>query len=137
MTKSGSFEKGKVFRPWFWSLVRNQCHDWYRKEKGERLEPDTLVSNFPADKISDEIATDEMFMKLLQEIQRQQILETLALLHTSEREILLLWLEDLSYLEIAEAMSKTQDGVKGLLKRAKQKFANLWKEKNGREKNEK
>ncbi|OFZ12878.1 MAG: hypothetical protein A2X86_08600 [Bdellovibrionales bacterium GWA2_49_15] len=121
MTKAVTFEQGKIFRPWFWSLVRNQCHDWYRKEKGEYLD-----ENFTEE---EEDKTDEMFLQLFQKNQRQQIWETLALLQTSEREILLLWLEDLSYLEMAEVMGKSQDGVKGLLKRSKQKFAKLWEEK--------
>ncbi|MBI2519898.1 MAG: RNA polymerase sigma factor [Bdellovibrio sp.] len=126
MTKAATFEEGKIFRPWFWCIVRNQCHDWYRKEKDERLELESSSTNL----VENEGTTDEMFMQLLQKIEQRQIWETLELLRTSEREILLLWLEDLSYLEMAEVMSKSQDGVKGLLKRAKQKFAQLWREKN-------
>jgi len=123
-SKASSFDGNKAFRPWFWSLVRNQCHDWYRKEKGSSL----LLEDSLASEQSEGVLEDAPFLLLIQKIQQKRIWDIVQSLLPAERDALMLWLEELDYKEMALVLNKSPDAVKGLLKRAKQRFAKLWQE---------
>lgn len=113
--KASKFDPERKFKVWFWTLARNRLNDYWREAYQEKdLEPE-----------AEELNEDEL-EKLIQKEESQRIEQIFNSLPEVYRDILSLWLQDLSYEEIATISGKGLDAVKGSLKRAKQEFVKSW-----------
>ncbi len=94
------FELGRSFRPWFLQILRNQCRDALRRQKAgfrtERISP--LMSERMPSHADTERARRQAEAKEL-------LWQGLSRISVDHREVLVLKeLEELSYVEIAEAL---------------------------------
>lgn len=116
----GSFRDGNA-RAWFLTIVRNCCHDWHRRERGERSDlplSDDLVASLPDDRTADAGA--------IAESERARIRRAVATLSPELREtIVLREVHGLTYEEIASVLGTPIGTVMSRLSRARQRLAGV------------
>lgn len=116
-----SFREESVFSVWFWTVVRNLVNDWLRvryQAKFEEFDETTMIET-----------SESEIEKLLEKEQTQKVQEAFSQLSDSEREVLGLWLQDLSYDEMMTILDLSLDAVKGRLKRGKNNLYKLLRDK--------
>jgi RNA polymerase sigma-70 factor (ECF subfamily) len=106
-----SFKEDGIFKVWFWTVVRNQVNDYLRSRYQAKFEEYSEAYEI-------EMSESEIEKVLLKE-QSQKVQKAFALLPDVEREVMSLWLQDLSYDEMKEVLGISLDAIKGRLKRAK------------------
>lgn len=107
-----SFQEQSSISTWIHRVCLNTCVSYVRRENRHRnaIPLPELIDD------SDGTERAELWMRL-----RRQI-DTLS---KRERAVMLLWLEEFSYDDIAEVMGLTRNGVATLLHRIKQKLIKL------------
>ncbi len=116
--KSEKFDQTRTFKVWFWTLVRNRLNDHWRE----------AYQTPPMEEWADlgiEVREDEL-EKLISKESKEEVERIFFHLNESYREILSLWMQDLSYEEISKITGKSLDATKSSLKRAKQEFQKNW-----------
>lgn len=106
-----SFKEDGVFKVWFWTVVRNQVNDYLRSRYQAKFEEYTEA-------YETEVSESEIEKILLKE-KSAKVQQAFSLLPDVEKEVLSLWLQDLSYEEMRDVLGISLDAVKGRLKRGK------------------
>lgn len=115
--KAYLFKKEKSFKVWFWTVARNLLNDEFRE----------IYSEPQMEELKDVELDENELDKLLEREKQKLIEEVFYELPEVCRDILSLWLQDLSYDEMKEVTGKSLDSVKSSLKRAKQEFVARWR----------
>jgi RNA polymerase sigma-70 factor (ECF subfamily) len=109
-----NYDPEKSFRTWLWTICKNtnlDSLDKNPKRKDESLEEINI-------EISD--AEDSALDKLVNESTKESIAHVIKTLPLSQREALLLWMnDDLSFDEMGIVLQKSPQAVKNLVHRAK------------------
>jgi RNA polymerase sigma-70 factor (ECF subfamily) len=108
------YDSGKTFRTWLWTICKNTNLDALDKNPNRREE------NF--DDLESEIeAVDESALEaLVKESTKEHIADVIKKLPLSQREALLLWMnDDLNFEEMGSILQKSPQAVKNLVHRAK------------------
>jgi RNA polymerase sigma-70 factor, ECF subfamily len=110
------FDSNKPFRTWLWTICKNTNLDHLEKDKKEvQFHDENDIMNLVDESL--ESALDQ----LIEEASREQLEAVILALPLSQREALLLWMNDeLSFDEMAEILNKTSQAVKNLVHRAKE-----------------
>lgn len=99
---------GRKFSPWFYTILRNICTDFVRREMRNRTKMDALAA---------------VTQKDAPPAQQEDFDELVAALPPADREILVYrYVQDLSFQEISELMDITEDTAKKRGQRALQKL---------------
>ena len=115
-----SFRDGNA-RAWFLAIVRNCCHDWQRRERGDRS--DLPLSDDVVDTIPDDSSADA---GAIAESERARIRRAVATLSPELREtIVLREVQGLTYDEIAGVLGVPIGTVMSRLSRARQRLAGV------------
>lgn len=102
---------------WLWTIARNKAYDYTKKRKEGHID-DELLAIIPNDDLS-------VLQKLAQEASSETIRDALAKLPDSQRDAILLWMDDYNTKEMAEIMGKSEQAVKNLINRGKNKLKDL------------
>lgn len=109
------FDTTKPFRTWLWTICKNTNLDGLEKNKKENI----LYNDESIFQVVDDI--DDALDILIKEASREQLETIIKTLPLSQREALLLWMnDDMSFEEMAEVLQKTSQAVKNLIHRAKE-----------------
>lgn len=117
------FDQGLKFSSWIYRITRNQTISHFRKAKAR---PQTIASeNY--DLILEGLKTDfNLENKIDQNFQNQKLLEALGKLDFKYQEVLVLhFLENKDYSEMADILKKPVGTVGSLVNRAKKKLKQL------------
>jgi len=108
------YDPQKTFRTWLWTICKNTNLDALDKNPNRKDESfDDLESEIEA---IDDSALD----KLVKEATKEHIAEVIKKLPLSQREALLLWMnDDLNFEEMGSILQKSPQAVKNLVHRAK------------------
>ncbi len=109
-----SFRGESGLSTWIHRVCLNTCISFMRREKprkGGAIDAEPLP-DLPADEADKAEMTRRMY-------------ELIKRLKTRERAVILLWLEDFSYDEIADVMGVNRNSIATLLRRVKQKLADM------------
>ena len=108
---------------WLYRIALNTAISFVRKDKSRRSRfvsaSDEPIHDVPDTRLTRNAEADEKFAQLSQAI---------AQLNPTEKAIITLFLEDLSYERIAEVLGVTENNVGVMLHRAKKKLSTLMKE---------
>ena len=108
---------------WLYRIALNTAISFVRKDKSRRTRmvsaADQPIHDVPDTQPQPNSETGERFVQLSQAI---------AQLNATEKAIITLFLEDLSYEKIAEVLGVTENNVGVMLHRAKKKLSTLMKE---------
>lgn len=117
------YDKSRSFSTWILSIAAHYCIDQIRKRRMNLLSLDDAVYLDPPDKAPG----PEMALSTGEEQKRVRLL--LEKLSPQDRAaVIMIYWYDLSYDEIAEALSMTVGAVKSRLHRARQVMAQSWSE---------
>lgn len=109
-----SFRGESGLSTWVHRVCLNTCISYMRREKPRKA--GSTVSETLPDLPAEETGRAEMTRHMYELIKR---------LKTRERAVILLWLEDFSYDEIADVMGVNRNSIATLLRRVKQKLADM------------
>lgn len=119
------FSSKSTFSTWVYSITYNHCIDFLRRKKKERF----LIS-YDLDIIS-EIFADTDAEAQFDPPSEITVKEILRYLTENEKAILLMkYIENMSILEISEALDRSQSAIKMRLKRARTKARNMYQNDN-------
>ena len=110
------FDTHKSFRTWLWTICKNTNLDHLEKNKKEvQFHDENELLN-----LADE-TLDSALDQLIEEASRERLEAVIATLPLSQREALILWMNDgLTFDEMAEILHKSSQAVKNLIHRAKE-----------------
>lgn len=121
------FKEKSRFSTWIYSITYNFCIDFIRrKKKDPSVYVDDMLENLDVEEEIDDTFLTEVNVKRLKVILNE--------IPTKDKTILLMKYQDeMSIKEISDVLDKSESAIKMQLKRAKQKFKNIYKEnyKNG------
>jgi RNA polymerase sigma-70 factor (ECF subfamily) len=132
---SGTFEEGRLFRPWLYTIAANKARDALRSRSRKRTVQITSSS--------DEVDASQLWDALLQDTtspldvldqtqEAQRVRNTVAKMPDTLREILVLaYFKHLSYKELAEVLDIPLGTVKSRLHAAVARFARDYRELTG------
>lgn len=113
-----TYRDGAIFRPWITVMARNRLIDYHRANAlqswGQGSEIDQLIDD-----------NQEIDQQFIAKEERQQFEAALSKLQHSERELLVLWLDEFSYEEIAQVVDKSVAAIKFSLHHVKKKVNSL------------
>jgi len=114
------FDSGLKFSSWIYRIAHNKVISRWRKDKNApkvlRSEESLEIFNIIEDK-------DDFFAKLVQRDDGKEVYKILNTLKLEYKEVLILkFLEDKSYLEIADILKKPMGTIATLINRAKKQF---------------
>jgi RNA polymerase sigma factor (sigma-70 family) len=110
-----NFEHKARFSTWVYSVSYNYCIDFIRRQKKDK---DLFVDNEFAE--AHDLPDDDISDSLMLEMEAKYLLQTLDLLATDDKMMLLMKYQDnMSIKEIGEVIQKAESAVKMKLKRAK------------------
>ncbi len=114
------FDSDLKFSSWIYRIARNKVISRWRKDKNTpkvlRSEESLEIFNIIEDK-------DDFFAKLVQHDDGKEVYKILNMLKLEYKEVLVLkFLEDKSYLEIADILKKPMGTIATLINRAKKQF---------------
>lgn len=110
------------FSTWIYSITYNFCIDFIRRKKKDLSIYDDKIENYD---IEDEI--DDSFLTEVNVGRLKIILDEIP---TQDKSILLMkYQDDMSIREISNILDKSESAIKMQIKRAKQKFKNIYQEK--------
>jgi len=113
-------KKSSPFAAWLMTISRNALIDFYRARK------DKVSLDDDYDKVSDETGPAQVAEKLSE---RRELMKFIARLPEDHREVILLrFIEDYSFGEIAAALGKSEGAVRVTLHRALKKMRSLMEE---------
>lgn len=123
--KLDSFKGNSSFSSWLYSVTYNHCIDFLREKK--KLHYPEWNSSNELPEIIDETYEEE------QEIGYDSLMDLLNDLHTEEKALIMMrYFDELSLLQIAEALRVTESAAKMRLKRAKARLLFLYRERQNR-----
>lgn len=117
------YDKRKMYRSdyqvstWLWTIARNKAYD-YKKKKKESYIDDEIVATIPNDDIT-------ALQKMVQKVSSEVVRDALSSLPDSQRDAILLWMDDYNTKEMAEILEKSEQAVKNLINRAKLKLKEI------------
>lgn len=116
-----SFDPKFAFSTWIYTIARNETYSFFRKWSKRK-------DDIPLDKLNFKFhAKDDLSETINKTLNKELIIETLNKLKQSQKEILTLYyLEEMSYKEISYILKKPENTIATNLRRAKQKFKDLW-----------
>lgn len=112
----GTFREDSSISTWVYRVTLNTCVSFQRKSKG---------------KVSDAEALKEFYRELFEQsstedVERFELMYSLiAKLPALDKSVLMMWLDDKSYDEIARVMGLSRDAVASRLKRAKNRLSSM------------
>jgi len=117
MTK---FSGNSKFSTWVYSITYNFCIDSIRKgnkDKSVLLDDVSVISD----------VVDEVSDKFLLEVQLDRLKKILDLINVDDKSILLMkYMDGMSIKDIAKIQDKSESAIKMKIKRAKEKFINVY-----------
>ncbi len=116
------FDENKNFKSWMYTIARNLMMDYFRKKK-ELLVEEGEIENT----LSDEGLGDSEII-LIGKSEEEMLKGALAKLPSSQKEALTLWMDDLSYEEMAKITGKSLQAMKNLVHRARKGLIDLLSE---------
>ncbi|MCK5883307.1 MAG: RNA polymerase sigma factor [Bacteriovoracaceae bacterium] len=114
-----SYDPQKNFKGWLFTIARNLMMDHFRKKSEVQL-GEGVVENTTID---ENIDGSEII--LIGKADRQILKEALEKLPATQNEALSLWMEELSYEEMAHIMRKSAQAVKNLVHRARKNLIDI------------
>ncbi len=117
------YDKRKSYRQeykvttWLWTIARNKSYDYLKKSKEACLKDEILFN------IEDE--TNSALEQLIDSATSKNVSEALIALPESQREAILMWMDDYTGEEIADVLGKSKQASKNLINRAKVKLKEL------------
>lgn len=110
-----TYRDESAFRPWITVMARHRLIDLHRAHAtqswGQGADIDTLIDE-----------SDSLEVAFIKKEEREVIENGLASLKTTDRELVVLWMDDFSYEEISEVVGKSVSAVKFALHQAKKKL---------------
>lgn len=110
-----TYRDESAFRPWITVMARNRFIDLHRAHATKPLGQGSDIDN-----IIDE--SDSLEVALIKKEERDVIEKGLASLKSTDRELVVLWIDDFSYEEISQVVGKSVAAVKFALHQAKKKL---------------
>ena len=110
------YETGRKLVSWLWSIARNLCIDWMRKRKEYAVGDESSIEEMAIDN------SEGVLNELIEKSNLNILKASIEKLKTSQKEVLLLWLEEMSLEEISTIVSKSPQAVKNLIHRAKKEL---------------
>src|SRR5690606_23084428 len=110
-----TYRDESAFRPWITVMARHRLIDLHRAHATQ-----SWGQGIEVDSISDE--TDSIEDALIKKEEREIIESGLASLKNTDRELVVLWMDDFSYEEISEVVGKSVSAVKFALHQAKKRL---------------
>ncbi len=107
-------------RTWLFNIARNCAIDFLRKKTELLTEEEENYSP----ELSEELLSEQEEI-LLKKLQRAELQAAIAKLPVSQREAILLWMQDFSYEEMAQMGDKTAQAMKNLVNRARARLTQL------------
>ncbi len=114
-------------RTWLFNIARNCAIDYFRKKSEQPLTLEEGISELSHGEGELNSEQEEI---MLRRAQQEELQKAMLQLPLSQREALLLWMQDFTYEEMAQMSGKTVQAVKNLINRARAKMV---KELAGRE----
>lgn len=114
------YDTARSFKTWLFSITSNHCIDRLRKRRLMWLSIDEPLPPHPA-LVSPELSPEQATLQQEQSLYVQHLLEELSPDYRAA--VILRYWYDMSYLEIAEALSTTESAIKSRLFRARQMLA--------------
>lgn len=108
--------KQSQVRTWLFNIARNCAIDSLRKKSEVVLEEENLEI------LSLEEVDSEQEAALLESAQRDELQAAITRLPVSQREAILLWMQEFSYEEMAQMSGKSVQAMKNLINRARAKL---------------
>ena len=108
-----SFKGKSDIKTWIWRISLNTCNSQFRKKK-TRIE--TVPLTIDVDLYNDTDAKSQQIQILYDRIKRLKVFD---------RAIILLWLENMNYQDIADVMGITVSNVKSRLFRIKEQLKSM------------
>lgn len=109
-----NYDSSKSFRTWLWTICKNTNLDALDKNPLRKEESFEELNLEMTD------TDDSTLEKLVSESTKEHITKVIATLPLSQREALLLWMnDDLSFEEMGSVLDKSPQAVKNLVHRAK------------------
>jgi RNA polymerase sigma factor (sigma-70 family) len=113
-----NFKGNSKFSTWLYSITYNYCIDETRRLKKYKIESEDLLDSHLSDEEKEETLED-----LILGVEVDQLKVILDDLRVEDKSVLLMkYLDDLSILEIADILKKSESAIKMQLKRAKERF---------------
>jgi RNA polymerase sigma-70 factor, ECF subfamily len=120
--KADSYDPGKKFTTWLWSIAKNTTIDHIRKKKEllvEDITPGDENATPAIDRYADKAASEDA--KLIQKAEREIVQGCMGKLPEMQREVIAMRMfSELPYQEIAKALNKSEGAIKSLIVRAKE-----------------
>lgn len=110
------YDQKKNFRTWLWTICKNTNLDALDKDKHQKNKEESI------DHLNLELVDvdDSVLEKLITNSNRNQLEKIIETLPLSQREALLLWMnDDLTYDEMGLILNKSPQAIKNLVHRAK------------------
>ena len=114
-----SYDSDRNFKSWLFTIARNLMMDHFRKKKEVQLDVG-VVENTTVDN-----NIDDSEVILVGKADRRMLKEALKKLPATQNEALSLWMEELSYDEMARIMGKSAQAVKNLVHRARKSLIEI------------
>lgn len=115
-TNREKYEEGRKLVSWLWSIARNLCIDWIRKRKEFGVEADSSIEEMAVDE------SDSVLDSLIEQSDLNLLKTSIDKLKLSQKEVLIMWLEEMSAEEIGVVVDKSPQAVKNLIHRAKKEL---------------
>ncbi|MEP7268397.1 MAG: sigma-70 family RNA polymerase sigma factor [Saprospiraceae bacterium] len=120
LTNIAKFNQQSKFSSWLFSITYNHCIDFIRKSKK------SFLSDIPLEKI---VESDEISDAFLMETKIGRLKKVLSEMDEGEKTLLLMKYQDeLSIKEIGDILGKEDSATKMRIKRAKQRFKQIYDE---------
>lgn len=118
-----SFDQNYTFKTWIYTITTNETYSFFRKWQ-------KTLSEIPLENIEFQLhSKDDFSTEVNNLLNKQQIQKTLNQLPSKYQKVLnLYYFEELSYQEISDILKQPENTIATQIRRAKQKFKQLWQQ---------
>jgi RNA polymerase sigma-70 factor (ECF subfamily) len=112
-----SYDSKWSFKTWMWSSARNLLIDRWRKKQMKHLEDMTAYNQSIDDIVED--SNDGPLEELVKRTDREFLHDSLSKLKPHYKEAMILWIEEVGFIDMASIMGRSEQACKNLVQRAK------------------